>query len=42
MIAWLGLLQYKSNKNYYDKLKLEDIDIKPTWRADEVDVTWLD
>ncbi len=40
-IAWTGLLQYKSNKAYYDKLKLEDIDIKPGWRTDEVDVTWI-
>ncbi len=40
MIGWLGILQYKSNKRYYDNLKLKDIDIKPGWRVDEVDVNW--
>ena len=41
MIAWTGLLQYKSNKKYYDNLKLQDIDINPHWRAEQVNVTWL-
>ena len=40
MIGWQGILQYKSNKRYYDNLKLNDIDIKSGWRVDEVDVTW--
>lgn len=40
MIGWQGILQYKSNKRYYDSLKLKDIDIKPGWRADEVIVNW--
>ena len=41
MIAWTGLLQYKSNKKYYNNLKLQDIDINPHWRAEQVNVTWL-
>jgi universal protein Kae1 len=41
MIAYLGLLQYKSNKEYYDNLKLNEIDINPNWRAEQVEVTWL-
>ncbi len=40
MIAWTGLLQYKSDKNHYDNLKLEDIDIKPKQRTDDVEVRW--
>ena len=40
MIGWQGILQYKSNKKYYDNLKLKDIDIKPGWRVDEIDVIW--
>ena len=41
MIGWQGTLQYKANKKYYNKLKIDDIDIKPRWRADEVDVNWV-
>jgi len=41
MIAWTGLLQYKSNKKYYNNLKLQGIDINPHWRAEQVNVTWL-
>lgn len=36
MIAWLGLLQYKAG----DRLKVEEADIKPYLRTDEIDVTW--
>jgi len=41
-IAWTGLLQYNSNKNYYKNLKLKDVDIKPGWRTDDVEVVWTD
>jgi N6-L-threonylcarbamoyladenine synthase/protein kinase Bud32 len=41
MIAWTGILQYKSNKKYYDNLKLEEIDINPNWRVEQVVVTWI-
>lgn len=40
-ISWQGILQYKSNEAYYNKLKLEDIDIKPNWRIDQVKFNWL-
>lgn len=40
-IAWTGMLQYNSNKKYYDNLDLSSIDIKPSWRTEEVNVTWL-
>src|SRR3989344_5698837 len=40
-IGWTGILQYKNNKNYYDNLKLEDIDINPNWRLEDVDINWL-
>ncbi|MDD5177799.1 MAG: bifunctional N(6)-L-threonylcarbamoyladenine synthase/serine/threonine protein kinase [Candidatus Nanoarchaeia archaeon] len=38
MIAWQGMLQYKSNKNFED---VSEIDILPKWRIDEVEVTWI-
>ena len=41
MISWLGILQYKSNKKYYDNLKLDEIDINPRWRVEEVDIRWI-
>ena len=41
MIGWTGILQYKVNKKYYKNLKLKDIDIKPLWRIDQVDVDWI-
>ena len=37
MIAWLGLLQYQAGEKY----NIEDIDINPRWRVDEVEVTWI-
>ncbi len=37
-IGWQGILQYKANKRYYDNLNLDKIDIKPKWRADEIEV----
>ena len=40
MIGWNGILQYKKNKRYYDKLNINSIDIKPRWRIDEVEVFW--
>ena len=40
-IAWTGILQYKSNKKYYDSLKLQDIDIIPNWRVEQVNITWI-
>ena len=40
MISWQGILQYKSNKKYYDNLKLENIDIKPNWRADQLEIKY--
>lgn len=36
MIAWLGILEYKSGK----RLKIENSDIKPYWRTDQVDVLY--
>ena len=36
MIAWVGLLAYKSGW----KVKFKD-KIKPRWRTDEVDISWL-
>ncbi|MFH1209232.1 MAG: KEOPS complex N(6)-L-threonylcarbamoyladenine synthase Kae1 [archaeon] len=41
MIAWTGIIMYKANKKYYDNLKLDDIDINPIWRIDQVDVNWM-
>lgn len=41
MIAWTGILQYKSNKKCYDNLKLNKIDINSNWRVEQVKVTWL-
>ncbi|MEK6835484.1 MAG: UGMP family protein, partial [Nanoarchaeota archaeon] len=41
MIAWNAILQYKSNKKYYDKLKLEKIDINPNWRVEDVEINWV-
>ncbi|MDD5253969.1 MAG: bifunctional N(6)-L-threonylcarbamoyladenine synthase/serine/threonine protein kinase [Candidatus Nanoarchaeia archaeon] len=38
MIAWQGMLQFKSDKNFLD---LNEIDILPKWRIDEVEVTWI-
>ena len=38
MIAYTGLLAYKSGQ----KLKIEESGIKPRWRVDEVEITWLD
>jgi len=35
-IAWTGILQYKANS--YDK---KNIDIKPGWRIDQVEVDWV-
>lgn len=36
MIAWLGLVQFKAG----DRLKVEDADIKPYLRTDDIDVHW--
>jgi glycoprotease/Kae1 family metallohydrolase len=36
MIAWLGLLQYKSG----ERMKLDDAIIKPYVRTDDVEVSW--
>jgi len=41
MIAYTGLLQYNSNKRYYDNLKLHEIDINPNWRVEQVEITWI-
>ena len=41
MIAWTGILQYKSNKKYYDNLNLDKIDFNPNWRIEEVEVNWI-
>jgi len=41
MIGITGILQYRSNKDYYDKLKLDEIDINPNYRVEQVEVTWL-
>src|SRR3989344_42412 len=40
MISWQGILQYKANKKYYDNLKLENIDINPNWRADQLKIKY--
>ncbi|WP_456418650.1 bifunctional N(6)-L-threonylcarbamoyladenine synthase/serine/threonine protein kinase [Methanocaldococcus infernus] len=37
MIAWLGLLMYKSGV----RMKLEETVIKPYYRTDQVEVTWI-
>ncbi len=36
MIAWLGVLQYKAG----EKFTIEQCDVKPYLRTDDVDVTW--
>ncbi|MFH1439981.1 MAG: bifunctional N(6)-L-threonylcarbamoyladenine synthase/serine/threonine protein kinase [Candidatus Woesearchaeota archaeon] len=36
MIAWLGILQYNAG----DSVKIEDADIKPYIRTDDIDVKW--
>jgi N6-L-threonylcarbamoyladenine synthase len=36
MIAWLGVLQYKAG----DQLTIEQCDIKPYLRTDDVEVIW--
>ncbi len=41
MIAYTGILQYKANKKYYDNLDINEIDINPQWRVEQVDVNWL-
>jgi hypothetical protein len=41
MISYTGILQYKSNKKYYDNLKLNEIDINPNWRVEQVKVSWI-
>ncbi len=41
MIAYTGLLQYKSNKKFYDNLDLNKIDINPNFRIEQVNVDWL-
>ncbi|MAG47344.1 UGMP family protein [archaeon] len=41
MIAWTGILQYKTNTDYYKNLKLEDIDINPRQRIDEKEINWV-
>ena len=38
MIAWTGILQYKSDPDFYKNLNLENIDIKPRQRIDEIEV----
>ena len=39
MIGWTGILQYKSNSEYYKNLN--EIDIKPRQRIDEINVSWI-
>ena len=39
MIAYTGILQYKSNKKYDNNL--DKIDINPNWRVEQVEVSWL-
>ncbi len=34
-IAWTGILNYRENKKYYDKLDIEKVDINPVWRIDD-------
>jgi N6-L-threonylcarbamoyladenine synthase len=36
MIAWLGILQFKAG----DRLKVEEADIKPYLRTDDIEVNW--
>lgn len=38
MIAWLGLLEFNSKKNL---CKIDEIDINPKWRIDEVKTSWI-
>jgi len=38
MIAYAGLLMYKSAKKPF---KLNDTEINPKWRTDEVEINWL-
>ena len=35
MIAWTGILEYKKNKKYYDKLDIKKIEINSRWRVDD-------
>ena len=35
MIAWTGILEYKKNKKYYDKLDIKKIEINSKWRIDD-------
>ena len=37
MIAWCGMIQYKSDKK---QLKTENSQVLPKWRPDDVFVTW--
>lgn len=37
MIAWLGILEFKSRKGD----KMEDTSIKPYWRTDQVTASWI-
>jgi len=37
MIAWTGILQYKSG----DVLKVEESEVIPKWRPDSVEIRWL-
>jgi tRNA A37 threonylcarbamoyltransferase TsaD len=37
MIAWTGVLMHK----YNDHLKLDESRVKPRWRIDQVDVSWM-
>src|SRR3989338_3205255 len=38
MIAWQGILQSKNLK--FDKKKIEEIDINPSWRIDQVEIKY--
>lgn len=41
-IAIAGLLQYKSNYNIFEtKQQIENVDIKPAWRIDDVETPWI-
>lgn len=41
-IAIAGMLQYKSNSNVHKtKQQIENVDIKPTWRIDDVETPWI-
>lgn len=35
MIAWNGILEYKKNKEHYNALEINKIDINPKWRIDD-------